>query len=417
MRYIFAYLLILGTCLIHAQEKRNLYFWETGGPEKIPFERSAELVDIGFTGRYMNYTGADTWYPTWAGDGHLYSPYTDGAVDGILSISDGDWQDQGAENTTTGQAVITGSDPMNLVVKSLGVETADASPYRGRYPCGSLIHDGIWYYGTYCLGPRSSVEKDGFPYNWPWLGPFVGFRMSGDYGKTWADCPHTPARPIFGETGQEAAPVKIGSPHFVDFGRNMEHSPDGKAYLVAHGASSGPEGRRFAYNSWITGDEIYLIRVMPSPETINDPDAYEFFAGFDKNGRPQWTRDFERIMPMLQWKDHMGCVTMTYDAPLGKYLLCVTDGTSTRGYKHTYILASEDVAGPWKLVRYFSRFGEAAYFVNIPAKFISPDGLTMWMCYAANFERNEFHLEEKPDGSRYAMSLHEIKLITNKPEP
>ncbi len=61
-------------------------------------------------------------------------------------------------------------------------------------------------------------------------------------------------------------PVKIGSPHFVDFGRNMEHSPDGKAYLVAHGASDGVN-RRFGYNSWITGDEIYLLRVTPGSRT------------------------------------------------------------------------------------------------------------------------------------------------------
>ena len=120
---------------------------------------------------------------------------------------------------------------------------------------------------------------------------------------------------------------------------------------------------------------------------------------------------------MLQWKDHMGCVTMTYNAPLDKYLLCVTDGRKTRGYKHTYLLESDRVGGPWKLARYFDRFGEAAYFVNIPSKFISGDGLTMWLCYSANFERNDFHMEEKPDGSRYAMSLHEIKLITNTTEP
>jgi hypothetical protein len=94
----------------------------------------------------------------------------------------------------------------------------------------------------------------------------------------------------------------------------------------------------------------------------------------------------------------------------------VTDGTETRGYKHTYILESDHVDGPWKLVRYFERFGEAAYFVNIPSKFISADGLTMWMCYSANFEQNDFHLEQKPDGSKYAMSLHEIKLILNKPK-
>ncbi len=65
--------------ILSAQEKKNLYFWETGAPSDIPFESSDELVEIGFTGRYKNYTTADTWYPTWAEDGNLYSPYTDGA--------------------------------------------------------------------------------------------------------------------------------------------------------------------------------------------------------------------------------------------------------------------------------------------------------------------------------------------------
>jgi hypothetical protein len=417
MRYIIVLLAFMCAGLIHAQEKRNLYFWETGLPDSIPFEVSQVLLEIGFTGRYCNYTTADTWYPTWAAYGNLYSPYTDGAVEGILSISAGDWQEQGPENTTTGQALITGEDPMNLEVKSLGVEKADAAPYRGRYPCGSLVYNGVWYYGTYCLGPRSHVEVDGYPYNWPWLGPFVGFRISFDLGRTWRDCPHTPAKPIFGESGMDAQPVKIGSPHFVDFGRNMEHSPDGKAYLVAHGSSEGPEGRRFAFNSWITGDEIYLMRVKPSPETINEAGAYEFYAGHDDRGQARWTKDFGMIQPMLRWKDHMGCVTMTYNAPLRKYLMCITDGAKTRFYKHTYVLESDHVAGPWKLIRYFQRFGEAAYFVNIPSRFIAADGLTMWMLYSANFERNEFHLEEKPDGSRYAMSLHEIKLITNHTMP
>ncbi len=395
-----------------AQVKRNLYIWETGAPDGIPFEFSQEFTEIGFTGRYKNYTTADTWYPTWAEDGNLYSPYTDGQVDGIWSVSDADWKDQGTENTTTGHAVITGDDPMDLQVKSLGVEKADAAPYRGRYPCGSLVHEGKWYYGTYCLGPRTLVEKDGYPYNWPWLGPLVGFRVSGDYGETWEDCTHTPSDPLFGESGLEGRPVKIGAPHFVDFGKNMEHSPDGKAYLVAHGASTGPEGRRFAFNSWITGDEIYLIRVRPSSENINDPDAYEFFSGFNESGLPTWSDEFEEIQPILRWKDHMGCVTMTYNAPLQKYLICITDGERTRSYKHTYILESDRPEGPWKLIRYFDRFGEAAYFVNIPSKFISEDGMTMWMCYSANFGQREFHLQEKPDGSRYSMSLHEIKLLT-----
>ena len=61
----------------------------------------------------------------------------------------------------------------------------------------------------------------------------------------------------------------------------MEHSPDGKAYLVGHGAVEPDAKPRYANLSWISGDQIYLTRVTPSPETINDSSKYEYFAGLD----------------------------------------------------------------------------------------------------------------------------------------
>lgn len=134
------------------------------------------------------------------------------------------------------------------------VYRSDPAPYQSRYPCGSLVHDGVWYYGTYCLAGGQVTKKDGITYNWPWIGPFVGFCWSTDFGKTWTQTPCTPAKPLFSEHSPKGEPIKIGAPHFVDFGKNMQHSPDGKAYLVAHGASDGKD-RRFGYNSWITGDE------------------------------------------------------------------------------------------------------------------------------------------------------------------
>jgi len=39
----------------------------------------------------------------------------------------------------------------------------------------------------------------------------------------------------------------------------MEYSPDGKAYLVAHGAGQSGCGHAFYHNSWITGDQIFQI--------------------------------------------------------------------------------------------------------------------------------------------------------------
>ena len=375
--------------------------WSIPAPAGCPFQKSDALGGIAFTGRHAEYTDADTWYPSWASDGNLYSPWTDGKVNGLKSRSDNK-----RATATTGHATIVGEDPLNLQVIEQGIYTSDPTPYFGRYPCGSLVYNGVWYYGTYCLNPSSNVSHDGANYNWPWLGPFVGFRYSTDLGKTWTQTPCTPDKPLFGEHALKGEPVKIGSPHFVDFGKNMEHSPDGKVYLVAHGASDGVN-RRFGYNSWITGDEVYLLRVTPSIENMNDASKYEFFDGVE------WTKDFSKIKPIAAWRDHMGCVTMTYNAPLKKFLMCVTDGGNTAGYYSTYILESDRITGPFKLAQYLHHFGEQGYFVNIPSKFVSSDGRTLWLCYAANFAANwnGMAIKSNPPGSRYGMCLQEVKLL------
>ncbi len=363
--------------------------WPSMPPPDCPFERSKTLTGVFLTGRHRVYTSADTWYPSWAADGHLYSPWTDGKVGKMGSSS-------GPKRWTTGHAKIVGDDPLHLKVIPLGLHHAPATPYGGRYPCGSLVHDGIWYYGTYCL------DKKRFP--WDTMGPFVGFRISRDYGKTWADTPCTPARPLFGESGKSGAKIKMGAPHVVDFGRNMEHSPDGRMYLTGHGATR-PE----AACSWISGDQAYLARVTPTPESINDVSRYEFFAGHDPEGKPVWTRAFSRIKPLLEWHDHLGCVTVTYNAPLKKYLLCVTGGgASGLGTYDTMILEADRITGPWRLVAFMAKFGQQAYFVNIPSKFIAADGHTLWLCFADDWVRKH---PSDPSGTRYGMCLYEVRLL------
>ena len=314
-------------------------------------------------------------------------------------------------SATTGSIVITGDDPLHLKFADESVYASDPKPYGGRYPCGSLVYNGVWYYGTYCLDPQGFVVDHGQTYNWPWLGPFVGFRYSTDFGKTWIQTPCTPDHPLFGEAALHGEPIKIGAPHFVDFGKNMEHSPDGYAYLVAQGASDGAN-RRYAYNSWITADEVYLLRVKPSIENMNDASKYQFFAGNDVNGKPIWSGDFSKIQPMASWRDNMGCVTMTYDAPLKKYLMIVTDGAITVSYFNTYVVESDSMTGPWKLVTYLKHFGEEAYFVNIPSKFIGADGCNLWLCYSANFSNwKGVRLARRPAGSGYSMTMQEVNLL------
>lgn len=163
--------------------------------------------------------------------------------------------------------------------------------------------------------PQDTRDYRGFAWNWPNLGPMPGFQISRGYGKTREPSPLTPEKPLFPEPRQFLGPVKIGAPHFVDFGKNMEHSPDGKAYLLGMGAEEndpaprpcikpGPPGETFqavegctdkfahANLSWITADQVYLARVKPSPETINNIETWEFFAGHDVAGQPVWTNNF-----------------------------------------------------------------------------------------------------------------------------
>lgn len=407
-------LLVGGLCLAESAHNPEIepetgtfpsFIWPSAPPAACPFPRSRSFSGVRFQGRYARYAHADTWYPSWASDNRLYSPWTDGRVGSMRSNSAG-------PDATTDQAVISGDDPLHLKISDVHIHKASPVPYGGRYPCGSLVHNGVWYYGTYCLADFDGDPGKGL--NWDILGPFVGFRHSTDFGKTWRDCPHTPMHPLFAEPQRPGDTVRFGAPHFVDFGRDMQHSPDGKAYLVAHGSALPDPDPRPANASWITGDQIWLARVTPSPANINDASRYDFFSGHDGSGRPVWSSDFNRMRPLLDWNNHCGSVTATYIAPQKKFVMCITDGGNTISRFNTYVLEADALTGPWKLVTYMKDFGEQAYFVNIPSKFIAADGKTMWVCYAANFTNGYLHTNfaTNPPGGGYGMILQEIRLVT-----
>jgi len=63
------------------------FAWESPIPADCPFPRSPSLTGLFFTGRHSDYRCGDTFYPSWASDGNLYSPWTDGKTDGVVSQS------------------------------------------------------------------------------------------------------------------------------------------------------------------------------------------------------------------------------------------------------------------------------------------------------------------------------------------
>ena len=401
--------------------------WPSTPPADCPFPKSDVFSGIAFTGRFWH-KGGDGWRLTWAQDGRIFACWQDGEVNGVSASG----------TVSTGFSELEGDGPLHFKVKSASIIPLKPAPHRGQYLCGLLAHNGVLYYGTYGLDEKRT--------QWDIMGPLIGFHVSKDFGKTWQEI-RRPDNPLFGETSlvqdgktgadRSWAKVKIGASYFVDFGKNMEHSPDGKAYLVAQG-STRPE----AYNSWAGADQAYLFRVTPSPETINDPKAYEFFAGYDASGGPQWTKDFSQIRPLAEWNNHMGTVGITYISQLKRYFMCVSDGhggkvdgndpygpEAVRVYQErvgrgsnvdgngpydTYILESAHVTGPWKLVTYMEQFGPQGYFANFLSQYASADGRTVWLCYGANWEwqPNKDPLKNNPSGSEYGMNLQELRLLT-----
>ncbi len=124
------------------------YEWENNIPEDCPFERSEDILKVMFTGRYANYTGADTWYLQSGGDG---------VMEGFATNSN-------IRSKAVGQARITGHDPLNLRFENMGRMWSGGTNY---YPCVSLIVDGTFYIGSY-----NAFNHEGY---------FNGFRYSRNW--------------------------------------------------------------------------------------------------------------------------------------------------------------------------------------------------------------------------------------------
>jgi len=96
-------------------DAENGFVWDSAIPDDCPFERSQTITGIYFTGRHSDYHCGDTFYPSWASDGNLYSPWTDGVTDGVRCGSGGSLE----RGFRTGHAVMIGDDPLNLVTRAV----------------------------------------------------------------------------------------------------------------------------------------------------------------------------------------------------------------------------------------------------------------------------------------------------------
>ena len=170
---------------------------------------------------------------------------------------------------------------------------------------------------------------------------------------------------VFGESAFNNSKVKFGAPHAVDFGQESAFSPDGRLYIIGHGAET-PE----SHQSWMQGDSVYMARTAgaPAPASINDVNQWQFWDGADWNAGPAGVA---AARPLFVWPGKTGVVTMSWHSALKKYIVVIStpsSGCSTVGNFDTYFLESDSMTGPFSYVSYLSAFGPEAYFVHVSAR-------------------------------------------------
>jgi len=146
-----------------------------GGARRLSIRTVQDIVGIGMTSRYKFYTGADTGIQAGRrmgisirrGQMALWVSWTLQGSSSWSGYSEGDHLSR----------KIVGDDPMNLKVYHW-------APSRLR-PCRMVgaIRAAAWFITV--SGTTERIASTAASNAWWYLRPFVGFRWSDDYGRTW----------------------------------------------------------------------------------------------------------------------------------------------------------------------------------------------------------------------------------------
>jgi hypothetical protein len=340
-------------------------------PADCPIPRSKLVDRIMLTGRYVRHGRSDNVYPAWADDGTAYSGFADG---------DGTGKERGQ-----GLAQWIGNAPFHLKKETLGFM---GKMPNGYYPCFSLVHRGIYYYGIY--GAHGSEP----PKSWPFMGfcttkvPIASTQRVGS-GVIDTNLWKLPKNDnYFGEQ----APFRFRVPRAVDMGLNLEYSPDGKAYMVSHGSTrrlvkhpkdATQETSHGGFNDWGNGDAVFLVRFTPDPKLIHaePPQGFEFWAGKTPEGLDRWAEKVTEAQPMVRWDDHLGALAMSYLPATKRWWLVISKAQLNFKNNLLMLLEAPQPTGPWSLCAYV-RAPEGMirwWMPAIPVKYHSNDPSRMWI--------------------------------------
>jgi CubicO group peptidase (beta-lactamase class C family) len=277
--------------------------------------------------------GSDNWPTTWADDGHLYTAYGDGngfepfikpkLSLGLARIEEGPKQPHGIN-----------------IRSSSGEQTGDGP--RGKKASGMLMVDGVLYMLVRNAGNAQLA-------------------WSSDHARSW-------------QWSDWKFDTSFGCPTFLNFGQNYAGARDNYVYIYSQDHDS-------AYQP---ADRMVLARVPQ--DQLRSRGAYEFFAGMDDHGNPQWTSDIQGRGAVFENPGHCYRSGITYNAGLKRYLWCqILPGKEPRFEGGFGIYEAPEPWGPWSTVYYTEKWdvgpGETS---SLPTKWMSADGRSVHLLFSGD---------------------------------
>lgn len=345
--------------------------------------------------------GSDNWPMTWADDGHQYSSWGDGG--GFNGTN---------ENcrVSLGVARIEGNKDNYATFNVWGCNSS-SSQCEGAGPKSQCAAESPATFKGKSYGMLSvDHDKDGKTTLWMWnmvQGQYFNqseLYFSDNHGATWesvgwkfveADC-------------------AFAVPTFINMGQNYGSNIDGYIYVYA------PDGRCDKTSSPPGGMADMANLARARVQEIGNRAAYEFFAGLDGNGQPQWTQNIsQRGKAFWYDEDQDGTVdkdkifwafSVTYNPGLGVYVLFnrrVPHAGATTSRTDLDLWEASNPWGPWKHVQTWVDWvpGESVTWWFPAPKWFSADGKKMVVVFAGangydSWNTIEATLSTVPDSTR-----------------
>jgi hypothetical protein len=317
--------------------------------------------------------GCDSWTPTWAPDGNLYTAYGDCRPKGApQKIGMG----YGRLSGSTGYGItftpVPTGDPLDWddAATGAGVEALGDGPASEK-PAGMLHVDGRLWYWIRNIAPGA--------------GTGVRLKFSADYGSS---------NPQF--TWASWSVPEIGYASFVQYGKGYSGGPTRYAYAIIPMRSSTTGS--VSNSAYDLIPAFGLIRGSRSDLTVQG--NWKYFCGSATT--PAWCSSFGAAKPVVfvAGKKFAPRAGMSWNRPLGKFMLSLvydptpaTTGDSPRFSGGLMVLLAPTPWGPWETV--FSSAGTwpggtsssacgttgwgAGERADIPTKYISADGKTFYL--------------------------------------